>query len=137
MNKSLGRATAALLLAAGLGLAQASNAPTTLTGAQEVPPVTTDAKGTAMITVGADKSVAGRVTTTGVVGTAAHIHIGEVGTSGPPVIPLTKASDNEWTVPPGAKLTDEQFAAYNAGRLYVNVHSDAHKPGEIRGQLKP
>jgi hypothetical protein len=40
-------------------------------------------------------------------------------------------------VPAGAKLDADQLKAYRAGELYVNVHSEAHKPGEIRGQLKP
>jgi len=39
--------------------------------------------------------------------------------------------------PPGSKLTDEQYASFKAGNLYVNVHSTEHKPGEIRAQLKP
>jgi len=39
--------------------------------------------------------------------------------------------------PAGAKLTDDQYKAFKAGNLYVNVHSDANKSGEIRGQLKP
>jgi hypothetical protein len=34
-------------------------------------------------------------------------------------------------------LSDAQYKALKAGDLYVNVHSDAHKGGEIRGQLKP
>ena len=37
----------------------------------------------------------------------------------------------------GAKLTDDQYAAYKAGNLYVNVHSAANKGGEVRGQIKP
>jgi len=134
MNISLGRAAAALLLAAALGLALAADMTEALSGAQEVPPVSTDAKGTANITVGMDKSVTGTVTTTGIAGTMAHIHFGEAGKNGPVLITLMKASDNMWTVPPGSKLTDEQ---YKAGKLYVNVHSEAHKPGEIRAQLKP
>ena len=45
--------------------------------------------------------------------------------------------DNGWTVPAGAKFTDAQYSAFQAGIFYVNVHSAANKDGEIRGQLKP
>jgi hypothetical protein len=109
----------------------------TLSGAQEVPPVTTNATGTGTIVIKADKSVSGSVTTSGVAGIAAHIHVGAVGKNGPVIVPMTKTSDNEWTIQPGAKLTDEQYASFKAGDLYVNVHSAANKGGEIRGQLKP
>jgi hypothetical protein len=108
-----------------------------LSGAQEVPPVTTSAKGTGDIAVGSDKSVSGSVKTTGVEGTAAHIHEGAAGANGPVIIPLTKGTDGAWSVPAGAKLTDAQYDAYKAGKLYVNVHSAANKGGEIRAQLKP
>ena len=110
----------------------------TLSGAEEVPPVTTSASGSGTITVKDDKSVSGSVTTTGVAATVAHIHIGAAGRNGPVIVPLTKSSDgNTWSVPAGAKLTDAQYDAYKAGNLYVNVHSAAHKGGEVRGQLKP
>ena len=109
-----------------------------LSGDEQVPPVKTSASGGGTITVKDDKTVSGSVTTTGVAGTAAHIHMAPRGQSGKIVIPLTKGSDgNTWSVPAGAKLSDAQYEAYKAGNLYVNVHSAANKGGEIRGQLKP
>lgn len=107
----------------------------TLSGDQQNPPVRTSATGTTDIKVAADKSVSGSVTTTGVAGTAAHIHNGAAGKNGPVVVGLTKTSDNVWSVPAGARLTDAQYADYQAGNLYVNVHSAANKGGEIRAQL--
>ena len=118
---------------AGMGMSNE----VTLSGAQEVPPVTTGASGSGTITVGADKSVSGSVTTSGVAATAAHIHVAAPDKNGPVIIPLTKTSDNTWSVPAGAKLTDAQYESYKAGDLYVNVHSAANKGGEVRGQLKP
>jgi predicted small lipoprotein YifL len=109
----------------------------TLTGAQEVPPLPTSGSGKGTITVSADRTVTGSVTTTGVPGTAAHIHMAAPGQNGPVIIPLVKSGDNVWTVPAGAKLTDAQYEAYKAGNLYVNVHTEVNKGGEIRGQLKP
>jgi hypothetical protein len=47
------------------------------------------------------------------------------------------SSPDEWTVPAGAMLTDEQLQSLKDGNLYINVHSDAHRGGEIRAQLKP
>jgi hypothetical protein len=127
----------ALVVAGCAGMAGTHSTQVTLNGAQEVPPVTTAATGFGNITVGADKSVSGSVTTSGVVGVAAHIHDGAPGKNGPVIVPLTKASDNTWSVPAGSKLTDAQYEAFKAGNLYVNVHSAANKGGEIRGQLKP
>jgi hypothetical protein len=108
----------------------------TLSGSHEVPPVTTSASATGNFKVAADKSVSGSITTIGISATAAHIHLGAPGTNGPVIIPLTKY-ENTFSVPAGAKLSDEQYAAYKAGKLYVNVHSDANKGGEIRAQLVP
>jgi hypothetical protein len=109
-----------------------------LTGDQEVPPVKTSATGSGTITIGADESVSGSITTKGIEGTAAHIHEGAPGKNGPVIIPLTKGSDNvTWSVPAGAKLTEIQHENLNAGNLYVNVHSATNKGGEIRAQLKP
>jgi CHRD domain len=108
-----------------------------LSGAEETPPVTTAASGAGTIKIADDKSVAGSIKTQGIDGVAAHIHVGAPGVAGPPIITLDKTGDGVWSVPPGAKLTDEQYASFKAGNLYVNVHSVEHKPGEIRAQLKP
>jgi hypothetical protein len=126
---------AAVLLVAGAALA--ADMKVKLTGDQEVPPVQTAASGSGTITVKDDKSVSGSVMTKGMKGMAAHIHEAPAGKNGPVAVPLEKKSDNEFVVPAGVKLTDEQYQALKAGNLYVNVHSDAHKNGEIRGQLKP
>src|SRR3569833_1824579 len=108
-----------------------------LTGAEETPPVTTSATGHGTIHIAKDKTVSGSIKTTGLEGMVAYIHVGAKGEAGPPIITLTKGADGAWTVPAGSKLTDEQWADYKAGKLYVNVHSDQHKPGEIRAQLQP
>ena len=108
-----------------------------ITGAEEVPPVSTSASGTGSIRVADDRSVSGSFKTQGATITAAHIHEGAAGANGPVIIPLQKSGDSDWVVPPGAKLTEAQYAAYKQGRLYVNFHSAAHKGGEIRAQVKP
>ena len=108
-----------------------------LSGQQEVPPVTTSASGNGTITVSPDRSLSGGITTTGVAATAAHIHHGASGTNGPVIMPLVRTSENVWSMPAGARLTDAQHESYRAGNLYVNVHSATHKGGEIRGQLRP
>jgi hypothetical protein len=128
---------AAAALVMGAGTAMGADVKVHLTGAEETPPVTTSASGSGTISIAADKSVSGTVKTTGIDGTVAHIHVGAPGVAGPPIITLTKGADGTWSVPAGSKLTDEQLASFKAGNLYVNVHSAAHAPGEIRAQLKP
>jgi len=119
------------------GAALAADLKLHLTGAEETPPVTTSASGTGTITIAEDKSVSGTIKTVGIEGTVAHIHVAAPGQSGPPIITLNKGADGVWSVPAGSKLTDDQYASFKAGNLYVNVHSAEHKAGEIRGQLKP
>jgi hypothetical protein len=121
----------------GVGVASAQQVKVTLSGDQEVPAVKTAGAGSGAISVAADKSVSGSVTTTGVAGTMAHIHEAAPGKNGPVVIPLSKSGDSTWSVPAGAKLTDAQFSSFKAGNLYVNVHTAANPGGEVRGQLKP
>jgi hypothetical protein len=128
---------AAIVLALGTQATLAKDVKVTLTGSEETPPVTTAASAAGTIKIGRDHMVSGVIKTSGIDGTAAHIHVGAPGQSGPPIITLTKGADGAWAVPPGSKLTNEQYASFKSGNLYVNVHSADHKPGEIRAQLKP
>ena len=107
-----------------------------LWGSNEVPPVTTQAYGTGVVNIGTDRSVTVTLSVVDMAPTAAHIHEGAAGKNGPVIIPLTKSGDT-YTVPAGTKLSATQLNEFKAGNLYVNVHSDANKGGEIRAQLKP
>jgi hypothetical protein len=118
-------------------LAYAADAPAMLTGDKEVPPVVTTATATSDIVVGTDMYVNGGVATTGIEATAAHIHVGAPGVSGPVAVTLTKTQPGHWSVPDGTKLTAAQYESFKAGNLYINVHSAEHAAGEIRAQLKP
>ncbi len=139
--KKLTRIYAALALAVLAGCAgmSGSGPNVTLNGGNEVPPVSTAATGSGTITVGADLSVSGSVTVSGISPTVAHIHDGAAGTNGPVIVPMVNSADNPnvWTFAPGAKLTEAQYEKFKAGGLYVNMHTVANKGGEIRGQLRP
>src|ERR1700733_3563234 len=124
------------LSAAGIAVHSADIA-VKLSGDQEVPAVASSATGVGTIVIKNDKSVSGSIKTAGIDGTVAHIHLGEPGKNGPPIVTLTKTADNTWSVPAGSQLTDEQYKSFKDGNLYVNVHSAEHKGGEIRTQLKP
>lgn len=109
----------------------------TLSGANEVPPVSSPAAGTGTVSVKDDGSVTAKITVTGMTATAAHIHMAAAGANGPVIVPFTKTGDNTFEAAAGAKMTPEQLTAYKAGNTYVNVHSAAHPGGEVRAQLKP
>ena len=119
----------------GSGVALGADVKVMLTGANEVPPVTTSASGDGAISIADDGTVSGSVTTKGVQGTAAHIHMAAAGNNGPVIVPFTKEGDT-YKAPAGAKLNADQLKAFKDGDLYVNVHSAANPNGEIRGQLK-
>jgi hypothetical protein len=135
--QTLTAAAALFVLAACSSVAAQTGEGLKLSGDQEVPPVTTTATGTSTVKIAADGSVTGSITTTGLDGTMAHIHIAPMGKNGPVIVPFAKTADGVWSPQPGAKLTPDQLKAYQAGELYVNVHTAANKGGEIRAQLKP
>ena len=107
-----------------------------LTGASEVPQVTTAATGKVNISIHPDRIVSGGIETSGMLPTMAHVHEAAAGKNGPPIITLVKKGDNAFTVPADAKLSEAQYASYLAGNLYVNVHSAKNPGGEVRAQLK-
>jgi hypothetical protein len=109
----------------------------TLDGTQQSPPVTTKGKGTATLTFDtAKKTLSWNVKYSGLSGpaTAAHIHgPAAMGENAGPVIPFKKLKS---PIKGSATLTDAQAADLEAGKYYVNVHTAAHKDGEIRGQIE-
>ena len=133
----IGLGITALLLAGCAGMSSTRNVNVTLSGAEQVPPVSTAARGSGTITVAEDRSVSGSVTISGLAPVAAHIHVGARGKNGPVAVGLTKSSDTMWMVPAGAKFTDAQYQSFMAGETYLNFHTPANKGGEIRGQLQP
>lgn len=135
ITKSMFAAAIVSLVTLGTGTAFGADVKIKLSGANEVPPVTTSASGEGTISVADDGSVSGSVMTKGVQGTAAHIHIGAAGKNGPVIVPFTKDGD-AYKAPAGAKLDADQMKAFKAGDLYFNVHSAANPGGELRAQLK-
>src|SRR4030088_476195 len=113
MSTDFARSRAALLatiaLALGAESAMAKDVKLSLTGSEETPPVTTSASATGTLKVAKDKSVSGIIKTSRIEGTAAHIHVGAPGQSGPPIITLTKGPDGTWTAPPGSKPRDDRY----------------------------
>ncbi len=106
----------------------------TLTGAQEVPANNSQATGTARFVFDPDtKAMFGTVSTSGIVGTASHIHTGAIGVAAGITIPFT-GGPSSWTMP-STVLTDAQVASLQSGNFYANVHSAAIPGGEIRGQV--
>lgn len=141
MRKSI--VMAAGLLAAGLvcGTSQAAmqSYKATLNGASEVPPVTTSGTGAATIDVNtATRQVTWMVTYSGLSGPAkaAHIHCGAAAGANAPVA-VSFGTKVASPIKGSAKMTAAQLSALQAGNCYVNVHTAAHKGGEIRGQLAP
>ncbi|MFA0757192.1 MAG: hypothetical protein YPKNTGVA_002725 [Candidatus Fervidibacter sp.] len=77
--------------------------------------------------------------------TAAHIHVGAVGQAGPIIFPLdhnattqTLTAANLQAQPTqGINTFDDAINALLSGNAYINFHTQAHLPGEIRGQIVP
>jgi hypothetical protein len=111
----------------------------TLSGAQEVPAVTTAATGLGTFNLSQDQTkLKFRVVYSGLSGAAtlSHFHTGAVGTSGPVIVdlaPYRTGNVIEGEITPTAAF----LTALNAGQIYVNIHTAANPGGEIRGQVLP
>ena len=131
---------ATLALGAALaytGPAFAEKMKVTLSGASEVPPVTTAGKGTADVDFDpATKKLSWKLTHSGLSGpaTAAHFHgPGEPGKNAGVAVAIPNAASSP--VEGNATLTDAQAADLASGKYYINIHTAANPAGEIRGQV--
>ncbi len=128
----------ALLLSSMPAFADMSMYKADLTAAQETPPTASKGTGTVEITFdSATKTLSWKGSYDSLTGpaTAAHFH-------GP--ADMGKAAGVEVPVPNfkspfegKAVLTEAQAADLMAGKLYFNVHTEANKGGEVRGQVMP
>lgn len=133
-------AAAALILAGLAGAGSASAETITLKAVldsqSEVPPNDSKAKGMAEATYDtATRSLSWVVTFSGLSGPAigAHIHgPSDPGKNAGIVLPFTFVLS---PIKGSATLTETQAEQLLAGKLYVNIHTEKHPGGEIRGQL--
>jgi hypothetical protein len=131
-----GAAVAALLALASPSYADMVQLKAALSSATEVPP--NESKGSGAVTASYDtasKVLTWKGSYSGLTGdaTAAHFHgpaaAGKNAGVAIAIKPFTPAFDGT------ATLTDAQAADLLAGLWYVNVHTEANKGGELRGQL--
>ena len=126
----------------------------TMTGGEEVPPVSTKATGLATFTTqNNDTSIKYKLNITGLSdATGAHIHSGKKGENGDVIVDLLKNSkhnptkigmairgnitDSSLTGPMKGKTVGDLISAMSSGDTYANVHTQKHTKGEIRGQIE-
>ena len=110
---------------------------TSLSGASEVPPVTSNAIGTVELNLNKQTNeLSWTVTYTGLSGlaTGAHFHgPAMAGENAGVVMPMTGSLTSP--IRGVASLTTAQAADLMAGKWYVNLHTAANPNGEIRGQF--
>ena len=108
----------------------------TLNASSEVPPNDSAGTGTVKVTYDtATKKLSWEGTFSGLTGapTAGHFHgPADPGKNAGVVIPIMP---KESPFKGSADLTDAQATDLLAGKWYVNIHTDAHKGGELRGQV--
>lgn len=124
----------------------------TLSAANEVPPTTSPATGTAVFRIVQDTFLIWRVDIAGLdTPTAVHIHPGAAGATGGIMQSLGGSRQNRvgftgqfgvGQIKRSTRLTDtlatfdQLIGLLRAGTAYVNVHSARHPGGAIRGQIQ-
>lgn len=113
-----------------------------LTGAQEVPPATTNGRGAAALTVN-DAGITFFATVDGLSGSIAmaHFHNGAAGANGPVVRTITNAYKGNtaaglWRSNDAEALSNVLLREGFVSNFYLNVHTAANPGGEIRGQVR-
>lgn len=128
----------AFCLAASPSFAETLKFTAALDGAQQNPPVTTDAKGTAEVSYDTDtKTLSWTVEYSGLSGDAAAGHFhgpAAKGANAGVAVPFEGSVASP--IKGSAVLTDAQAADLQAGKYYINIHTAANKGGEIRGQVE-
>lgn len=129
---------AAALSIAAFGAAGAALAETQTYAATLAAPagISSTGKGTGVFTYDtATKALTYKVDYSGLTGpaTMAHIHgPAEPGANAGVLVPFAGVAN---PFSGTATLTDDQAAALQAGKTYVNIHTAANRGGEIRGQI--
>jgi CHRD domain len=136
------------------GTPAAANYTADLGGGNEIPALTTAASGTLTLTVAADGSSVDYVLKLNSIIslTVARLHEGKVGATGATIFTIyggpTKSGLYTGTIAQGSftaadlvgplkgKTIDDLVAMIKANSLYLNVGTQAHSQGEIRGQLQ-
>ena len=130
----------------GLLAAHASAEPKTMTillsGADEVPPVQTAGKGTAVLSYDpATRALSWTLEFSDLTGpaTMAHFHgPAAAGKNAPVALWMVKKGEAPVSPAKGdAVLTEDQAKAFTGGEWYVNVHTPNNPSGEIRGLIPP
>lgn len=129
-------ALALLTSCSGSGALPSNTLTASLNGMQEMPPNASAAAANGIATVDvATQVLTATVTSTGMVGTAAHIHSGAPGTNGPVVFPLTETPPGSGRWSTTVTLSGEELHLLLSGNYYINIHSLTFPNGEIRGQI--
>ncbi|MEI7713633.1 MAG: CHRD domain-containing protein [Rhodospirillales bacterium] len=131
---------AAIAIVGPIGAASAAmvHFEASLDGKSEVPGNTTVGSGQVLATLDtATKTLKYTLTFQGLTGpaTAAHFH-GPAKAGANAGVAVAIGKDPAAVVSATATLSDAQIKELEMGMWYVNVHTDANKGGEIRGQMK-